>query len=328
VEDPGNAGGAHTEPVTDVMTFGRDGPPRRPPRRLVVAGVALLSVVAAGTTAIALSRRDGADPQVTCRPAPAPSPALAAAPAALIIDCATRPGAGLDRRDRAAGRGAWTVVVRRSDGSLGRHGAVVTFPVAAPPKGDPTVEVGGTDGKARPGTVTWPVGGAHARIRGDLPRPALVEIGTRTSIVAGRPVVDPPAGFAVAGSGPYRSPAIHEIRYGSAEVGEQDTLGTGLTFTGVYRGGGFEDQLYTTAAEAGGEVAGRPAVVSPVFGGNGTLAWEPAPGVVAFVGYSGAPLDDRAVAALRRLAQRTRPLDDRQWQALEAPTADQADEPG
>jgi hypothetical protein len=47
--------------------------------------------------------------------------------------------------------------------------------------------------------------------------------------------------------------------------------------------------------------------------------------VVAYVGYSGAVLDDRAVAALRRLAQRTRPLDDRQWQAMDAPTADPAD---
>jgi hypothetical protein len=321
----------HTEPVTDIVSFGPDRPPRRPRRRLVVAGV-VLTVVAAGTAAIVLRRGEEADPATpACRAAPAPSPdaeAAPAAPAALIIDCAARPGVGLDRRDAAASRGPWTVVVRRSDGSLGRHGAVVTFPVAGPPDGATTVTVRGTAGKAGPGTVTWPVAGAFARVRGDLPQPVLIVIGTGTTIVAGRPAVNPPAGYTVAGSGPYRSPAVHEIRYGSTDLGEQDALGGGLTYTGVYRGGGFEDQLYATTVEDGGEVAGRPAVMSPVFGGNGTLAWEPAPGVVAYVGYSGAALDDRAVAALRRLAQRTRPLDDARWQATDPQTADQTNEPG
>lgn len=330
--------------MADVVTFGPDRPPRRPSRRLIVAGV----VVLAAGTAIALAHRDGsAGPAVTspavsgpamtgpamtgpvasCRPTgPALGPAAAGAPAALAIGCAA--GASLDRRDSAAGRGPWTVVVRRDDGSLGRHGAVVTFPVPAPPPAADTVDVGGTPGKAGPGAVTWPVGGAYARVRGDLPQPVLVTIGAGTTIAAGRPAVRPPAGYAVAGGGPYRPPAIHEIRYGSAELGEQAALGGGLTYTGVVRGGGFEDRLYAAQGAAGGQVGGRPAVVSSVFGGNGTLAWEPAPGVVAYIGYSGAALSDGAVAALRRLAERSRPLDDEQWRATRPITVDQTNEPG
>jgi hypothetical protein len=72
-------------------------------------------------------------------------------------------------------------------------------------------------------------------------------------------------------------------------------------------GGGFEDQIYAVHTDTGGLVNGKPAVVSSVFGGNGTLAWEPTPGLVAYVGYSGAPLDDKAITALQRLAARAAP---------------------
>ncbi|MEU8615230.1 hypothetical protein AB0C29_45325, partial [Actinoplanes sp. NPDC048791] len=171
--------------------------------------------------------------------------------------------------------------------------------------------------------------GAWARIRGDLPEPALITIAARTSVAKSRPVIkEPPAGYAVAGGGPYRPPAIHEIRYGSATLGEQAALGGGLAYTGVVRGGGFEDQLYASHATAAGPVGDRPAVVSPVFGGNGSLAWEPAPGVVAYVGYSGSSLTDGAVAALLRLAQRSQPVDDGQWQATSPQAVEQSNEPG
>jgi hypothetical protein len=44
-------------------------------------------------------------------------------------------------------------------------------------------------------------------------------------------------------------------------------------------------------------------------------------------GYSGAELDADAVAALRRLATRTRPLDGTQWRATEPQTIDQVNDP-
>ena len=69
-------------------------------------------------------------------------------------------------------------------------------------------------------------------------------------------------------------------------------------------GGGFEDALYTELATPAGRVHGAPAVLSSVQGGNGTLAWEPLPGVVAYVGWSGAPVSAEAVTALRTLAGR------------------------
>jgi hypothetical protein len=236
-------------------------------------------------------------------------------------------GSGLDRCDRAALDGPWTVVVRRPDGSLGRRGAVVTFPVD-PPAGGRNVAVGGVTGLAATGTVTWPVAGRHARIRGDQSEADLIAIAARTTVAAGHPAVDPPAGFAVVATGPYRPPTIHERRFGSSTVGEGDALGDGLTFTGVASGGGYEDLFYTLAVRDGQPVDGRPTVVSSAFGGNATIAWEPAPGLIAFVGYSGSETTDAAVAALQRLAGQTRPLTVAQWREAGAQTVDQTNEPG
>jgi hypothetical protein len=139
--------------------------------------------------------------------------------------------------------------------------------------------------------------------------------------------VDPPAGFTVVARGPYRSPAVHQLRYASAAVGEQAALGAGLTYTGVTSGGGFEDQLYAVPTTDGGLVHGRPSVVSSVSGGNATLAWEPAPGLVAYVGYSGGTPGAETVAALHRLATRTRALSHAEWRAAGPLTVDQTNEP-
>lgn len=320
--------------MTDVVTFGSDKPPWRPSRRLVVAVVVVVVAVVAAAAFLLVGRdhpgsvagRPSASVRVCRSAAVSPSPPVAGPPAALAIGCAA--GDGLVRHDPAADRGPWTVVVRRVDGSLGRHGAVVTFPVAAPPSGGRRVAVGGAAGVVAGNVLTWPVGGAYARVRGDLPEADLVAIGACTSVVADEPAVNPPAGFIVAGAGPYRPVTIAEVRYGSAGLGEAEALGGGLTFTGVARGGGFEDQLYAVGADDGGLVDGHPAVVSKVFGGNGGLGWEPAPGVVAYVGYSGAVLNGDAVAALRRLAARTRPLSAAEWKAINPTVSDQTNEPG
>ncbi|MET7451377.1 hypothetical protein ABZT03_05635 [Streptomyces sp. NPDC005574] len=234
-------------------------------------------------------------------------------------------GATLTRRDRAAQAGPSTVVVRHPDGSLGRHGAVVTFPVAAPEEGR-SVRVGAASGRALAHEITWPVGGSYARVRGDLPRPELVAVAAATDVVSGRPHIDPPTGLSVKATGTSRAPFVNEARYHSKDTGEADALSGGLTFAGVARCGGLEDQLYAGRVETAGTVDGRSAVVTSAFGGNGALAWEAAPGVVAYVGYSGAQLDEGAIAALHRLAARTRLLSPEQWQATSPATGDQSND--
>jgi len=110
-------------------------------------------------------------------------------------------------------------------------------------------------------------------------------------------------GFPVIVIGPSRLPLIHEIRYGSSKPGLRLALVEGLTCSGLTSGERFEDALFAAGATLAGRVRGVPAVVSSVLGGNGTLAWEPSPGVVAYAGWSGAEMSPRAVTALRVLAQ-------------------------
>jgi hypothetical protein len=219
----------------------------------------------------------------------------------------------LTRLDTTAAQGPWTVVVRRSDGSLGRHGAVVTFPVRVS-DGRPGSGTG-AHGPASAGSLVWPLAGAHARIRGDLDRAALRALADRTTVVDGRPVVRPPHGFAVSASQPYRPREVHEVRYQDSAVLGSAGAALGFVYTGALRAGGFEDQLYAGQPRLAGVVHGHPAVVSAVMGGNATLAWSPATGVVAYVGYSGRSLDDPALAALGCLARRTRALSEAQWRA-------------
>lgn len=339
--------------VSDIISFGPDRP-WRPPRWLIVVGLVALSGVVLASIAIFAFRDDArrrsasppaATPTVSLTGSAAVPSAVPPGPACLPVGWAQSPaptesvaglridqasagtGSALDRCDRTAVDGPWTVVVRRPGGSLGRQGAVVTFPVE-PPRAGRGVAVGGVTGTAENGMVTWPVAQNHARIRGDLSEADLIAIAVRTTVIGGHPSVDPPAGFTVVASGPYRPPTIHELRYGSAAVGERATLGNGMTYTGVTSGGGFEDQLYAMPTRDGGPVNGRPTVVSSVFGGSATLAWEPRPGLVAYVGYSGSEPDDAAIAALHRLAGQTRALNNSEWQATNPQTVDQTNEPG
>lgn len=73
---------------------------------------------------------------------------------------------------------------------------------------------------------------------------------------------------------------------------------------------------------------GGPTVVTSALGGNDLLAWEPEPGLVAYVGYSGASLDEGAVATLHRIAERTRLLSTEQWQATRPQANDQTNDFG
>lgn len=314
---------ADTGRVSDVVEGGSNKFRRPPPRGLVLLGTGLTvgALAVAGflyhsartETGVAPSAPVTAATRFTAT-APCPTSGLTSgeaaarvdAVAALVVDgvrlCA---GSTLERRDHTAVNGPWTVVVRRSGGSLGRDGSVVTFPVPAP-SDVRTVRVGRVLGTAGSGMLTWPLGGAYARVRGDHTEAELVAIAVRTTLVAARPVVHAPSGFVVVSSGPYRSPSIREVRYGSMDLGEEAALGAGLTYTGVSRSGGLEDLLYAVNARSAGMVAGKPAVITSGLGGNGLLAWEPIPGVTAYVGYSGASLGGDATEALRRLAGRGR----------------------
>jgi hypothetical protein len=340
--------------VGDVVSFGPGQPRPRPPRWLLAAAVpvalvaALIAVVTVGdrdgrrpaalptasrTPPATAQARPDSDPTprgpVTepatppCRPAGGPAPGPVAVAALALDQSGTRPGSALERCDREAATGPWTVVVRRPDGSLGRHGAVVTYPVGAVPGSHPVDVRGGVAGTAVPGAVVWPLAGAYARVRGDLTEPELVAVAAATAVRAGRPEVRPPGGLTVVFTGPYRPLTVREMRYSSTALGEQEALGAGLTYTGLTSGGGFEDELYASGVTDGGLVGEAPTVLSGVYGGSGTLAWEPAAGVVGYVGYSGSGLDGRAALALRRLAGRTRVLSTEQWLAAGPYVVDQ-----
>ena len=235
----------------------------------------------------------------------------------------------LTRSDPTAVNGPWTVVVRRADGSLGRHGAVVTYPAPtndAAITGAP-IRIGSATGISGPGFLLWPLGNGQARIRGDLPQADLVHIEERTTVVAGQPQVAPPKGFRVVAQLPSRLPLVHEIWYGSSGLGVGPALGDGLTYSALTSGGGFEDALYAAGATPAGTVHGEPAVLSSVQGGNGTLAWEPSPGVVAYVGWSGAGMSAEAVTALRTLAEGARILTPSQWLATKPQLDEQENNP-
>lgn len=335
----------------DVISFGSEKPRRplpRPPRRAVVAGLAAAMCAALLVAGIVLVRRGGdtgpsaaaipsnaaassnapTTPAGTAVPTAPPCPA-APEMTALIIDGAPTGQSGmLDSCDSDAVNGPWSVVVRRPDGALGSHGAVVTFPVGKPDSGLP-VKVNGTAATAFGASVTWPLAKAYARIRGDLDQAALLAIAERTTVARGRPRVRPPAGYRVVWSGPYRATSVHEVRYGSEDVGEAAALGGGLTYTGITSGGGgFEDQLYLQGSTPGGLVLDAAARLSTVAGGNATLAWELQPGMVAYVGYSGAAVDDRAAAALHRLAARAWPMSLADWWLGNHQIIYQVNEPG
>jgi hypothetical protein len=283
---------------------------RRRGLRTATALVAIAAVVAIG---VGVATSQGGGDHVAAGGATGPLPAL------LI---GGQPVHSLERTDSGATTGPQTVVLREPDGSLGHHGAVVTFPVATPIAGS-SVTIDGAAGRMARGEVVWAMGPAYARVRGDLPDAVLLAIARATSERGGRPEVTAPPGVRVVFAGPYRAPFVHEARYGSAELGEGPSLGNGLAYTGVFSAGGFEDRLYATQGRTGFRVQGHPAVLSTVQGGNGTLAWELAPGRIALVGYSGMSLSQDAAKALTRIADRSHLVSAARWATFHAYVAPQ-----
>ena len=274
----------------------------------------------------------------------APGPQLTVAAAAvyalqLKATPENRAGQSREIRDPGAEGGPWSVIVRRRDGSLGEYGAVVTYPVpelttgatvpvaVAISRGDRhragtvgrDVVTGRADGA---GGIVWPLNGKFARIRGDLGRSTLAVIAARVSIRQNHPVVtDPPSGYRVVASEPYRAPVVTESRYTDSLRVDSGPI-DGLIYSGVViRGASFEEALYSEEAQdskdvaADGAIGGHPAIRSPVGGGSATLAWEIAPGLVAFVGYSGRLDPSAATPSLIELARDGRLLGRSQWVA-------------
>src|SRR3954447_24721686 len=137
--------------MEEVLDAGPDRP-RRPPPRWLGGRPVLASVLLAVGAAIAsiLDGREpiprpaaGVEPSASRQPASSttcpsdamprsgmPQPHGAPDVSALVIGTSGQ-ATTLTRLDTTARQGPWTGVVRRADGSLGRHGAVVTFPVPA-----------------------------------------------------------------------------------------------------------------------------------------------------------------------------------------------------
>ena len=326
IHDQADSVGSHPD-LSDVMR--RVERRRRNSRRIGLAGAAALVVVCIGGV-VAIGRRDPAPTSSSASsPTVATVPALVTEPGGLALGGVAQ-GVALDRHDAGAVTGPWSVVVRGPNGSLANDSAVVTFPDEAPGAALRPVHVGDEVASARDGAVIWKIAGGYARVQGDLPEADLIRIAAAVTIMsppdgAPYPAVGPLAGFTVGAPEPYRSPSVHELRYyDSGAVGQSNALGNGLVYTGVYKGAWFEDQLLLDRSLSRVSVQGHPGIVSGVQGGNGTLAWEPSPGVVVYVGYSGGPLDGVAGSGLESLGQQSSLISAAAWDGLHAQVVEQS----
>lgn len=285
---------------------------------MIVAG----GLVLAGTALTAVVALHSGDHKAAPGPTPSPTSTAPAVPDGpdVHVEPGDMPGlvlknghvSAMDRLDSAAQYGPWTATLRARNGSLVSGGAVVTFPVHQPALSR-RVTIAGADGRgwASKDEVAWPVAGSYALVRGRLPERDLIRIAEATTIKKQRPVVRAPAGLKVVATGPYRSVVQREARYGTVDVG---VGANGLAYAGVVRCGGLEDELYSVNAQPISLARHPHAVVTTSLGGNGLLAWEVEPGMLAYVGYSGVAMN--ATDVLHGLAVRTRLISAAQWQTL------------
>ena len=294
------------------------------------AAAAVATCVALVAVPVAVSTvRSGTDAPVAVTPAQPPQVLTAVPSQTYALFAGDTVPSTLTRTDAAAASHGWAVVVRADDGSFGRRGAVVTYPVEAPwgaSIGDPVAIGDGVQGRTLLGGYTWPVDGGWARVRGDLAPDVLRRIAASVRVVGGLPVVTPPAGHRVVVTTPAVPAVVAEARYGGGEV---PTSGPrvpyeGLVLTQVLLGAGLEDDLYGSYALHNGSVepldaavptadepapagTGRtvPVLRTHLTGGNGDVMWEIRPGVLAVVGISGAAPDPLVVAERSRLVDAT-----------------------
>jgi hypothetical protein len=210
--------------------------------------------------------------------------------------------------------GPWSLVIRATGGHFGVRGAVVTYPAEDKGTGVPSTKPQG--GLWNPGsrTLLFPLDGSHATIVGDLGQTTLENLAAGITIVNGRPHFGGLDGFTAGNTTSYQSPVVHEMRYGAVDLGQQATLGNGLVLTGVTWAASFESLAFESHAKPAGLVRHKPAVYSRALGGNGTLAWESAPGEVTYIGFSGNESSAGAIEALRALADKGKVLTPAQWE--------------
>jgi hypothetical protein len=280
-------------------------------RNVVLSAVALLAFVGGTLTA-------GSSNDIKIRTRPR-SDVTEASLGGMVISDAKTPASykafTLDRRDPDAADGPYSAVVRAKNGSIAQRTAVVTYVPGVLVMAEVRPEITGASGVTE---RLSSLANGTLRVRAVGLTPAEINgIGAATQVVGGRPVLTLSAlpEFSVVASGSWAPSTIREARYGCDALGEVDTQG--LCYTGLTLSPGFEDALLEAGFQPGPLVAGRPSAVSMIGGGSGSLAWEPRPGVIAFIGYSADPLVSEAstVDAMARLAERVRLLSPDEWTA-------------
>jgi hypothetical protein len=289
---------------------------RRTHNARAIAGA--VAAVATVTLFVATARwRDARTIAVQSAPAPASVRSLGG----LVIGGAGADNsyrhASLERSDAHTDEGPHAIVVRPADGVLGAASAVVSYPVPSDVDGDSSVRADTSRGNDLLSLVVARPGGRVLIRAVSLDEADVMSIARSVAVVGGRPVLvasGPATRFRVASVGTLRPQIVREARYGCDALGEGSVLGA-LCYTGLTTSLGFENALYGSQFQPGPTVHGQPSVVSAVGGGNATLAWEPEPGVIAFVGYSGYDLGPSQIDALARLAERAVITSPAEWSA-------------
>ena len=230
------------------------------------------------------------------------------------------PNGTVERIDPSAPSSPRSIILRRPGGHLG-DGSIVITAGHDPSSTDPSA---GLPTPVSPVTTYDRPHGSISISAAGVPEADIAAIASHTDLIDGAPVVRPTGGlrsYAVASAASNRPPIIREARYGCDAVGEP-TL-AGLCYTGLATSAGFEDAIYMIGFQPGPPVRGMPTVLSVVGGGSATLAWEPTPGVIAYVGYSGVERAENAGPALARLAERAMIVSSTEWQASNPQRSDQ-----
>ena len=332
-----------------------NGADRRPTRSSGLTLVGLLSGVV--LAAVVLGQLTAPDPAARPKPAIAPEPATSIGVesaercplplgALTLGDHLKVRGSAIDVWDcNALTQGPWSLVIRASGvpatggvtGQFGVRSAVVIFPFPVnlgfrwpqdppPPEGfgpssTPVTKPEGGRWFADTQSLLWPLGGSQALIVGDVGRAQLADLAMGITVGRGAPRFSPLNGFAAEATTTFRPPVIHHVRYGTADLGQEGTLGSGQIWTGVVTGAFLQSKAFVGHAKPAGLVRGEPAIYSRSlypewisFGpDSGYLAWESAPGEVTFIGFSGTADEAAAIETLRSLANKGTVLTPAQW---------------